>query len=439
MLKLKTPLQVCGFWLCLYVVLLFGACAIGYPVLIMIPLTLHLMLCLWGQSRILSWMQQQQKSAIPLARLNPYSEAIEQLDGRLNQLRRQRSRRQKMIRWFRNGAEALPDALMVFQRNQLLLWCNQPAAKLFHFSWPLDGQFYLDQLISSPLLLRYIERGDFSDPLELRSPDCDEQFFEYRVIPYTEDLSILIVRDMTRLHSIEKVRKRFVSNVSHELRTPLTVLKGYLEMGAALPGQQLPAQVLPVMSEQTDRMENLVNDLLTLSRIESDTEIDQSEQVDIPAMMKILEEEALALSGKKNHQFSFEIDPELQVLGNTSQLRSAISNLVYNAVHYTPDGGKIHVRWYRHNKRARFCVEDSGEGIASKHIPRLTERFYRVDKARSRQTGGSGLGLAIVKHALHNHQSQLQIESTQGKGSTFCFTLPAKLVVTQDSEKTTEE
>ena len=251
---------------------------------------------------------------------------------------------------------------------------------------------------------------------------------EIRVMPYTHKQLLMVARDVTQMHQLEGARRNFFANVSHELRTPLTVLQGYLEMMDEQPLEgAVREKALHTMREQTQRMEGLVKQLLTLSKIEAAPTQLLNEKVDVPMMLRVVEREAQTLSQKKQ-TFTFEIDNDLKVSGNEDQLRSAISNLVYNAVNHTPEGTHITVRWQRVPHGAEFSVEDNGPGIAPEHIPRLTERFYRVDKARSRQTGGSGLGLAIVKHAVNHHESRLNIDSTVGKGTRFSFVLPERLI-----------
>lgn len=241
----------------------------------------------------------------------------------------------------------------------------------------------------------------------------------------------MVVRDVTQLKQLEGMRRNFFANVSHELRTPMTVLQGYLEMteDPDMVVGPMWSKAHGVMTEQLNRMNSLVNQLLTLSKIEAAPMHELEDVVNVPAMLDVLEKEAASLSGEQNHQLHFDVDDTLRVLGDEDQLRSAISNLVYNAVKYTPAGATVNVRWYETAQGARLEVEDSGEGIEKQHIHRLTERFYRVDKARSRDTGGSGLGLAIVKHALTHHDSHLEIESQVGVGSKFSFLLPKRLVV----------
>ncbi|MBU3824871.1 MAG: phosphate regulon sensor histidine kinase PhoR [Candidatus Oceanisphaera merdipullorum] len=330
----------------------------------------------------------------------------------------------RLIRRFRQGAEALPDAAVVLRQDGCIIWCNKLAQQLLGFRWPDDAGQQIGNLIRAPLFIAYMERGVFEDPLELPSPQREQTLLEFRVMSYVEDQLLLVVRDVTRLRSLEQVRSTFVANVSHELRTPLTVLKGYLEILEEPPDAAMWHKTQAVMLEQTLRMEALVKQLMTLTRIEASSAVAGEQVVDLPAMLAMLALEAEVLSGEKGHELCFDIDDQLLVLGDQEQLRSTVSNLVYNAIRHTAAHTRIVVEWRRIGQAARFSVTDSGEGIAPEHLNRLTERFYRVDKARSRHTGGSGLGLAIVKHALAHHDSHLDITSQLGKGCCFSFMLP---------------
>ncbi|PSW64003.1 phosphate regulon sensor histidine kinase PhoR [Photobacterium leiognathi] len=344
--------------------------------------------------------------------------------------RRRRKELTTLIRRFRNGAESLPDAVVVFRSEGNIVWCNKLAQQLLGLRWPDDAGQPISNLLRSPDFVRYLSRQSFDTPLEITSPMNYDRTLELRIMRYTEGEYLMAVRDVSQLKQLEGMRRNFFANVSHELRTPMTVLQGYLEMSSdpdMLVGPMWD-RAHGVMTEQLARMNALVEQLLTLSKIEAAPTIELEDEVDVPAMLDILEKEAVSLSGDKNQQISFNVDHSLKVLGDDDQLRSAISNLVYNAVKHTPADADISVRWYRVANGARLEVTDSGEGIAAQHIHRLTERFYRVDKARSRETGGSGLGLAIVKHALSHHDSHLEIESELEKGSTFSFTLPSRLV-----------
>ncbi|EOY5379048.1 phosphate regulon sensor histidine kinase PhoR [Cronobacter dublinensis] len=344
------------------------------------------------------------------------------------QLRNKKRRRElgNLIKRFRSGAESLPDAVVLTTEEGVIFWCNGLAQQLLGLRWPDDNGQNVLNLLRYPEFTSYLRGQAFNRPLHLVLNNG--RHLEFRVMPYSEDQLLMVARDVTQMHQLEGARRNFFANVSHELRTPLTVLQGYLEMmhEQVLEGP-LREKALHTMREQTYRMEGLVKQLLTLSKIEAAPAMQLNETIDVPMMLRVVEREAQTLSQQK-HTFTFEVDPQLKVLGNDEQLRSAISNLVYNAVNHTPAGTHITVRWEHVAHGARFSVADTGPGIAAEHIPRLTERFYRVDKARSRQTGGSGLGLAIVKHALTHHDARLEIESTPGKGTTFSFLLPERLI-----------
>ena len=347
------------------------------------------------------------------------------------QLRNKKRRKElgNLIKRFRSGAESLPDAVVLTTQEGTIFWCNGLAQQLLGLRWPDDNGQNILNLLRYPEFTRYLTQKDFSGPLTLVLNNG--RHLEFRVMPYSDEQWLMVARDVTQMHQLEGARRNFFANVSHELRTPLTVLQGYLEMmqDQVLEGP-LREKALGTMREQTSRMEGLVKQLLTLSKIEAAAAMVLNEKIDVPLMLRVVEREAQTLSQQKQ-TLQFDIDPTLKVFGNEDQLRSAISNLVYNAVNHTPEGTHITVSWKRVAGGAGFSVMDSGPGISAEHIPRLTERFYRVDKARSRQTGGSGLGLAIVKHALSHHDARLDIESLPGKGSTFSFVLPERLIVNE--------
>ncbi|HEH9438821.1 TPA: phosphate regulon sensor histidine kinase PhoR [Aeromonas sobria] len=404
------------------------------PLCLLVAAVLHLGWHYRFQKRLSDWLWHD-RSLVPPSGSGSWEYIF---NGIYKLQQRHRARRRELaglIRRFREGAEALPDAAVVFRTDGSILWCNRLAEQLLGFRWPEDSGQHIGNLIRNPAFNAYLGKGAYDEPLEMHSPINEEKFLEFRIMPYASDQAMLVVRDVTRLRSLEKTRKHFVSNVSHELRTPLTVLKGYLEMTAEMAEEPLSpamwAKAHRVMMEQTIRMDNLVNQLLMLSRIEAAPTVDLSHLVDMPAMLGLLEQEARALSGERAHQIEFMVQPDLLVRGDQEQMRSAVSNLVYNAIHYTPAGRKITVEWRKQGAMALFAVSDEGEGIAPEHLARLTERFYRVDKARSRHTGGSGLGLAIVKHALSHHDCQLDIESRVGLGSRFSFLIPGRMVVTK--------
>ncbi|KTR91663.1 phosphate regulon sensor histidine kinase PhoR [Pantoea dispersa] len=345
------------------------------------------------------------------------------------QLRNRRRRRElgNLIKRFRSGAESLPDAVVLTTEEGTIFWCNGLAQQHLGLRWPEDNGQNILNLLRYPEFSRYIRQRDFNKPLTLVLNN--QHHMEFRVMPYSEGQWLMVARDVTQMHQLEGARRNFFANVSHELRTPLTVLQGYLEMmDDAGMNERTRSKALSTMQEQTRRMDSLVKQLLTLSRIEAAPAIDLKETVDVPTMLLLLQREAETLS-QSRHSIHFHTDPHLKVFGNDEQLRSAISNLVYNAVNHTPDGTRIDISWLRTKQGAEFKVCDNGPGISEEHLPRLTERFYRVDKARSRATGGSGLGLAIVKHALGHHTTRLEISSVPHQETCFRFVLPPRLIV----------
>ncbi|MCC2616431.1 phosphate regulon sensor histidine kinase PhoR [Aestuariibacter halophilus] len=346
--------------------------------------------------------------------------------------RRKRKELSKMVKRFREGSEALPDATVVLDEDGAIVWCNKLARFSLGLRFPQDFGRRIDNLIRHPKFLDYFHAREFDKPIEVQSPLNQDKILEYRFIPYGDKQLLLIARDVTKFVQLEQMRRDFVANVSHELRTPLTVISGYLEM--APDDGQLPASVqqkaFKEMSSQAKRMQTLIEELLVLSRIEANVDQQFDNVVDVPSMLQTIATEANTLNREKQHEITFSVDPQLKVYGLETELRSAFSNLIFNAVHYTPAPGKIEVRWQLEGEDAVFRVRDNGEGIAAKHLSRLTERFYRVDKARSRRTGGSGLGLAIVKHVLSHHNSQLMIDSEVNVGSEFWFILSSELVAT---------
>lgn len=403
----------------------------GYlPWLLLAATVLQLAWHLHNQMRLSTWLWDERRLTPPSGSGNWES----LFNGIYRMQQRQRRKRKELtnlIRRFRNGAESLPDAVVVFRGEGNIVWCNKLAQYLLGFRWPDDSGQPISNLIRTPDFIKYLNKKDFSEPLEMPSPLNVERMLELRIVPYTEGEHLMVVRDVTQLKQLEGMRRNFFANVSHELRTPMTVLQGYLEMteDPDMIVGPMWTKAHGVMTEQLNRMNSLVNQLLTLSKIEAAPMHELDEVVNVPAMLEVLEKEAASLSGDREHKLEFDIDKSLRVLADEDQMRSAISNLVYNAVKYTPPGATVKVRWYQTSQGACLDVSDTGDGIEPQHLHRLTERFYRVDKVRSRDTGGSGLGLAIVKHALSHHDSHLEIQSEVGVGSRFHFTLPSRLTV----------
>ncbi|HEY4998077.1 MAG TPA: phosphate regulon sensor histidine kinase PhoR, partial [Usitatibacter sp.] len=276
----------------------------------------------------------------------------------------------------------------------------------------------LTHLVRIPEFLEYLEGGDYSQPIQVQPPYSSERVLSMQVVPYGEDQRLVLSRDVTQFKQVERMRREFVANVSHELRTPLTVISGFLETLVDEKDPQASRRYVGLMSEQAKRMERLVEDLLTLSSLESAPPPPLEERIEMAPLLERLGAEARALSGGRHH-ISIEADAGLDLLGSEKEITSAFGNLVSNAIRYTPEGGDVRLKWHGTAEGAAFDVEDTGIGIEAEHIPRLTERFYRVDRGRSRETGGTGLGLAIVKHALSRHGATLQVTSTPGEGSRF--------------------
>ena len=352
---------------------------------------------------------------------------------------RHKQRKDKLagfLRRFQDATAALPDAVIILGEYGVIEWANEKATEYLGVRWPQDGHQRIANLIRNPDLPAFLNRtGKFKDKaergLQIESPVNSDQILEFRLAPYGDNQKLLVARDITDIQRVNQMRKDFIANASHELRSPLTVISGYLE-GLDDGKSGFPETVssqIKQMRKQTERMQRLIDDLLTLSVLETTSEHREIENVPVPELLASVYQEAQGLSGMMEHIFYLETDPTLWLRGNQRELYSAFSNLVFNAVQYTPSHGVIRLRWYADNDGAHFSVSDNGPGISQEHISRITERFYRVDKGRSRDKGGTGLGLAIVKHVLVRHSAQLHIESQVGKGSTFRCDFPDRNII----------
>ena len=294
-------------------------------------------------------------------------------------------------------------------------------------------------LVRQPQFVEYLKRQG-GDPLTLKQSRGADYILSVQVVPYGNRQKLVISRDVTDLERVETMRRDFIENVSHELRTPLTVLCGFLETLSDTGGTdgELLRRSLPLMADQARRMQRLVEDLLTLSRLESSHNPPREEEIDVGELARDLHQDALALSGGR-HRVLLDVKCRDGLLAAEEELRSAFGNLISNAVRYTQERGEVTIGWRRQGEEAVFSVHDTGIGIAPQHIPRLTERFYRVDRSRSRETGGTGLGLAIVKHVLSRHQGRLETTSEPGRGSTFSAVFPAERLIARPAEETLAE
>jgi two-component system, OmpR family, phosphate regulon sensor histidine kinase PhoR len=331
---------------------------------------------------------------------------------------------------FRNAGLALPDGVVLLDARGHIEWCNPIACQYLELDEQRDLGQPLVNLVRHPDLVAYLGRGEYAEPLTLRLTRGEGLVLSLAVIDYGEAQKLLLASDITLAEKVETMRRDFVANVSHELKSPLTVVAGFLETltdGEIKLDERRRQGYLAMMREHTLRMQRLVEDLLTLSALESSRGAADETLVDVPALLAGVRDEALALSAGR-HRIELSAGEPVLLLAGAQELRSAFGNLVSNAVRYTPAGGDIRLGWRRRGAQAVFSVADSGPGIEPRHIPRLTERFYRVDHSRSRETGGTGLGLAIVKHVLTRHQATLEIESEPGKGSTFSAVFPARRI-----------
>jgi two-component system, OmpR family, phosphate regulon sensor histidine kinase PhoR len=343
-----------------------------------------------------------------------------------------RSARQRDLRLaldrFVSGAEALPEGVVVLDAANRIWWANPRARTHLGIELRHDAGAPVVNLVRQPAFLQYLASGDFREPVILESQREAGLTLSIQVVPFGVEEKLLMSRDITRLEAVARLRRDFIANVSHELKTPLTVLGGFLETLADLQLDLRQRQrYIALMQEQAQNMQRLVDDLLTLSALESEhSALQEAEFAIVPLLLQV-SADAKALSGGR-HDITLNIREQASVLGSRDELASAFGNLVSNAVRYTPDGGRIALDWRVTADGGEFTVTDTGIGIATEHIPRLTERFYRVDRSRSRATGGTGLGLAIVKHVLIRHQAELAIDSAPGQGSRFTVRLPRRRV-----------
>lgn len=338
---------------------------------------------------------------------------------------------------FRAAVQALPDGVVILNRDSQIEWANPTAERHLDIDARRDEGQTISNLLRNPAFITYLDAGEFGEPLVLRRARGDASVLTLRIIGFGDEQRLLLTRDITSQEKLDTMRRDFVANVSHELKTPVTVLSGFVEtLGneEILLTDERRKQFLGLMSDQARRMQSLIEDLLTLSTLESSAAPVDEQAIAVRPFVERIAEEARLLSADR-HRLTCVIDTDARLTGNLPELSSALSNLVSNAVRYTPPGGTIRLRWTLRDGQGVFSVEDSGIGIERRHIARLTERFYRVDSSRSRETGGTGLGLAIVKHVLTRHQALLEIRSEIGRGSTFSAVFPSRRVQKIDSVK----
>lgn len=410
--------------------LLFGALTGHTAGILAIGLALYLASVLRHLHRLHRWLLNKKQDEVPDAE-GVWGDVFNEIRKLERDTDRRKERLTDMLTRFQSAAAAVPDAMVVLSQHDEIQWANPAGERLLGLRWPRDHAQRIANLVRNPEFADYVRAGDFSEALQIPSPVVGERTVSVQIIPFGSSERLLIARDVSRLVRLEDMRSQFIANVSHELRTPVTVLMGFIEIlqGMRAPAHEELQKHLHTMYDQTARMQRLVDDLLTLSKLETSPPHSQESVVDIAALIAALKEQGEVVSGAHRHIVEAEVEPALNLRGNLEELRSAFSNLVNNAVRYTPPGGRIRLVWRSDGEGAVFSVTDTGEGIAPQHIPFLTERFYRVDSGRSRATGGTGLGLSIVKHILLRHEARLQIESKLGTGSVFSCVFPGARVV----------
>ena len=350
-----------------------------------------------------------------------------------NHTDKQRKNLELIIKQFQGSARAIPDAVIVLNNRNETIWINKAAGKLIGLKRKKDHGQIISNLIRHPALTRYLIRGDFKYPIEFSSPTSKKIRLQAQIIPYGKDSKLLLIRDITQIHNLEIMRRNFIANASHELRTPLTVITGYLEV---LPRTHQTQTILDTMLKQANRMESIIKDTLLLARLES---LENHKEygrklVNIKAILDDIYIDAQSTGGW-THDIQLVIDLTLNLSGNPSDLHSVFSNLIQNAMRYTPPGSTIKVTWESWEGAARLIVADNGPGIPVHHLARITERFYRVDTGRSRASGGTGLGLAIVDQVMKHHEGQFYIESQEKKGTRCICEFPTHLSIHQNKPK----
>jgi two-component system, OmpR family, phosphate regulon sensor histidine kinase PhoR len=383
---------------------------------------------LWQEYRLACWLENPDEVDPPDA-TGTWGDIFYRLQKLQRRQRASRGQLTSALEQFEHAAMAVPDGMVILNGNEQIDWCNPASRKYMGLDCDRDRGQFIRYLLRQAHFLDFLDAADYSRRLVCKSPINREVTLSLQLVPFGEGKKLLVARDITDLERVDAMRRDFIANVSHELRTPLTVVGGFVETLADAP--DLPAsesrRYFDLMLDHTRRMQRLLDDLLTLSRLESADHTLKDEAVNVQELAHALKTEAESLS-RGRHRISLQIGSSTGLKGSLQEIRSALGNLVSNAVRYTPEGGEITLAWRECDGEGVFSVTDTGEGIATEHIPRLTERFYRVDRSRSRETGGTGLGLAIVKHVLTRHGARLDIQSIPGKGSTFSAIFPAQRV-----------
>ena len=409
---------------------LFGGASVGAPATLVLAVGLggYIYYLLRHLQRLNDWLQQPDRSA-PRS-TGVWGDVFYRLD---KMLRTRRDRQQKAVADLEQilyATGSLPEGVVIIDQDDRIVWLNDAAARHLGISRERDTGQFIHYLLRNSRFVEWLTLDDTSQRLTFHAPGASERTLSLELVQMQRGQRMLISHDVTEAERVDAMRRDIVANVSHELRTPITVITGFLEAFDEMdsPDPTEFRKHVHLMREQSDRLRRLLDDLLILARLEGDPDM-KNETVDIDMLCRRMLEDARSLS-EGRHEIALEMASHARLIGNEQELYSAFGNLVSNAVRYTPAGGRISLRWASGSHGGgEFAVIDTGEGIAAQHIPRLTERFYRVDRGRSRATGGTGLGLAIVKHILQRHQGRLRIESAVGRGSTFTAVFPAERVI----------
>ena len=384
---------------------------------------------LWQEFRLSRWLEHPDQVQPPDA-TGTWGDIFYRLDKLQRNQKASRTQLVNALDQFEHAAMAVPDGMIILNNAEQIEWCNPASRSFLGLDCERDRGQYIRYLLRQAHFQAFFDANDYAQRLTCKSPLDSSMTLSLQMVPFSKSKKLLIARDITDLERVDAMRRDFIANVSHELRTPLTVVGGFVESLADNP--KLPEtdarRYFNLMLENTRRMQRLLDDLLTLSRLESADHTLSDEHVNVSDLLRTLESEAQSLS-RGRHVITLALESAASITGSLQEIHSAFGNLVSNAVRYTPEGGAINLSWSERNGEAVFAVTDSGVGIATEHIPRLTERFYRVDHSRSRETGGTGLGLAIVKHVLTRHSARLEVQSVPGKGSTFSAIFPSGRVI----------
>ncbi len=400
-----------------------------------ICLIFGMLLFIWWQykeyAKILAWLKKRKHSSSP-SQIGIIDEICREIDYLRDRNKARKRKLSGFLKRFQESTSALPDAVIILGAQGKIEWANGKAQEYIGVQWPKDAGLRLSNLVRYPRLIEYLDskKPESDKGLQITSPVNSKLMLEVRISTYGKKQQLLVARDITDISQTNKMRKDFIANASHELRTPLTVISGFLE--SFNDDENCPDEwiaYIQQMRSQTSHMQRLIEDLMQLSRLESKVKQREKTIIPVPDMLLAIVNEATALSEFMDHKITLDTNQDLYLKANQQEIYSVFSNLIFNAVQYTPEYGRIDIKWYEDNTGAHFSVSDNGPGITPEHIPRLTERFYRVDKSRSREKGGTGLGLAIVKHALARHDGNLSIESQLSKGSVFHCDFPGAFIV----------